>query len=208
VPLPDDRDDVLLGVHIAEADQVSVAPDLEQRVDTFASDDPRRFVKHGNLPLQHELVRCYPDSELARRSRMSLVVRAWECRRPFQRRCDFQPEPSPQTARRARRSLHETRKPRRTPRFAAQTHRSPARLLTARPFFAADDVIETPGPIYQPGDRIEYIAQPVFDCIITTGEIGIVVRIEDDWVFAEWPRSGVHSVPVSNTRPASRTQDR
>src|SRR5947209_7817700 len=44
---------------------------------------------------------------------------------------------------------------------------------------------------YRPGGRIEYIAEPVFDAIIDTGEVGAVVSIEDGWVFAAWPRSGV-----------------
>jgi hypothetical protein len=51
-----------------------------------------------------------------------------------------------------------------------------------------------------PGDRVEYIAEPVFDLIIDTGEIGWVTRVEGDWVVAAWPRSGVHSVPVANVR--------
>jgi hypothetical protein len=40
----------------------------------------------------------------------------------------------------------------------------------------------------------------VFDLIIDTGEIGWVTKVEGDWVYAAWPRSGVHSVPVSNVR--------
>ncbi len=55
---------------------------------------------------------------------------------------------------------------------------------------------------YQEGDRVEYIAAPVFDLIIMTGEVGIVTKEEDGWVFAEWPRSGVHSVPVAHVRAA------
>jgi hypothetical protein len=39
---------------------------------------------------------------------------------------------------------------------------------------------------YRSGDRIQYIAAPVFDLIIETGEIGIVDRVEDGWVFAVW----------------------
>jgi hypothetical protein len=50
------------------------------------------------------------------------------------------------------------------------------------------------------GDRVEYIAEPVFDGIITTGEIGWVTKVEGDWVFAAWPRSGIHSVPARNVR--------
>jgi len=53
---------------------------------------------------------------------------------------------------------------------------------------------------FLPGDRVEYVAQPVFDLIIRTGDLGLVTRVEDDWVFAEWPTSGEHSVPLANTR--------
>lgn len=56
---------------------------------------------------------------------------------------------------------------------------------------------------YLAGDRVEYIAQPVFDLIIVPGEVGTVTREADGWVFAIWPRSGEHSVPVANVRPAS-----
>ena len=48
------------------------------------------------------------------------------------------------------------------------------------------------------GDEVRYIAQPVFDGIIDTGEVGRVERVEDGWVFAWWPRSGLHSVPLAN----------
>jgi hypothetical protein len=54
---------------------------------------------------------------------------------------------------------------------------------------------------YERGDLVEYIAAPVFDLIITTGEIGVVTRVDDGWVFARWPRSGEHSVPVGHVRP-------
>jgi hypothetical protein len=57
-------------------------------------------------------------------------------------------------------------------------------------------------PTYQPGDKVEYIAEPVFDLIITTGEIGTVTREVDGWVFAVWPRSGEHSVPLGNVHLA------
>ena len=59
-------------------------------------------------------------------------------------------------------------------------------------------VRHTGGVEYQPGDRVEYMAEPVFDLIVTTGEVGIVTRVEDGWVFAKWPRSGEHSVPVQS----------
>ena len=57
------------------------------------------------------------------------------------------------------------------------------------------------GTEYAAGDRVVYVAEPVFDEIIRTGEVGIVDRVEDGWVFAWWPRSGRHSVPVGNVRP-------
>jgi hypothetical protein len=37
---------------------------------------------------------------------------------------------------------------------------------------------------YQPGDRVEYVAEPVFDLIIVTGEVGTVTREEAGWVYA------------------------
>ena len=58
-------------------------------------------------------------------------------------------------------------------------------------------------PTYRVGDRVEYIAEPVFDGLIDTGEIGSVVKVERGWVLARWPRSGIHSVPLGNVRPAS-----
>lgn len=54
---------------------------------------------------------------------------------------------------------------------------------------------------YKPGDRVEYTAEPVFDLIITTDEVGVVTRVENGWVFADWPRSGEHSVPLAHVRP-------
>ena len=53
---------------------------------------------------------------------------------------------------------------------------------------------------YEPGQRVEYIAEGVFDLIIDTGDIGTVTKVEGGWVFAAWPRSGVHSVPLTNVR--------
>jgi hypothetical protein len=53
---------------------------------------------------------------------------------------------------------------------------------------------------FVPGDRVEYVAEPVFDLVIRTGDLGFVTRVEADWVFAEWPTSGEHSVPLHNTR--------
>lgn len=55
---------------------------------------------------------------------------------------------------------------------------------------------------YTKGDRVRYVAQPVFDLIIDTGEVGTVERVEGDWVFAWWPRSGLHGVPVANVESA------
>lgn len=57
---------------------------------------------------------------------------------------------------------------------------------------------------YQAGDRVEYIGAPVFDLIIQTGDVGEVTRVDDGWVSAIWPRSGEHSVPREQVRPARR----
>lgn len=57
---------------------------------------------------------------------------------------------------------------------------------------------------YQAGDRVEYIAAPVFDLIIQPGDVGEVTRVDDGWVYAIWPRSGEHSVPLEHVRPARR----
>jgi hypothetical protein len=65
---------------------------------------------------------------------------------------------------------------------------------------AADD--PAPSNYYRPGDRVEYMAAPVYDLLIETGEIGVVVKVEAGWVHALWPRSGQHSVPVRNVRRA------
>jgi hypothetical protein len=54
---------------------------------------------------------------------------------------------------------------------------------------------------FQPGDRVEYIAAPVVDLIIRPGDVGVVTREVDGWVYATWPRSGEHSVPAENVRP-------
>jgi hypothetical protein len=55
---------------------------------------------------------------------------------------------------------------------------------------------------YVNGDRVRYVAAPVFDLIIDTGEVGVVERVEDGWIYAWWPRSGLHSVPEGNVEPA------
>jgi hypothetical protein len=55
---------------------------------------------------------------------------------------------------------------------------------------------------YRPGDHVEYIAAPVFDLIIQPGDIGVVTKVENGWVHADWPRSGEHSVPLGHVRPA------
>ncbi len=53
---------------------------------------------------------------------------------------------------------------------------------------------------YRKGDRIEYIGAPVFDGIIWTGDVGVVVEVTGGWVIASW-RDGIHSVPLQNVRP-------
>ena len=57
---------------------------------------------------------------------------------------------------------------------------------------------------YQAGDRVEYIAAPVFDLIIQSGDVGEVTQVDDGWVYATWPRSGEHSVPLEHVRSARR----
>jgi hypothetical protein len=57
---------------------------------------------------------------------------------------------------------------------------------------------------YNPGDRVEYIGAPVFDGIIWTGDVAVVVHVKGGWVFARW-RNGVHSVPLENVRPGPPT---
>jgi hypothetical protein len=59
-------------------------------------------------------------------------------------------------------------------------------------------------PSCAPGDRVRYIGAPVFDLIIDTGEIGVVERVDAGWIYALWPRSGVHSVPLTNVEPLDR----
>lgn len=57
---------------------------------------------------------------------------------------------------------------------------------------------------YQAGDRVEYVAAPVFDLIIVTGDVGVVAFEREGWVHAEWPRGGVHSVPREHVRRLER----
>jgi hypothetical protein len=52
----------------------------------------------------------------------------------------------------------------------------------------------------RPGDRVEYLRAGVFDNLLVRGEVGEVVRVDGDWVYAVWPRSGLHSVPTANVR--------
>lgn len=59
---------------------------------------------------------------------------------------------------------------------------------------------------YQAGDRVEYVAPPVFDPIIVTGDVGVVTSVRGDWVYAEWPHGGVHGVPAEHVRPVERGQ--
>jgi hypothetical protein len=53
---------------------------------------------------------------------------------------------------------------------------------------------------YLAGDRVEYTGPGVFDLIIRTGDVGTVTSVKDGWVFAIWPRSGEHSVPLLKVR--------
>jgi len=54
---------------------------------------------------------------------------------------------------------------------------------------------------YRKGDRVVYTGGAVFDLLIVRGDVGVVERVEDGWVAAWWPRSGLHSVPSSSVRP-------
>ena len=63
--------------------------------------------------------------------------------------------------------------------------------------------IEQSGPVtYDPGDLIEYTAAAAFDLVICPGDVGTVTRAEEGWVWAVWPRSGEHSVPLEHVRDA------
>lgn len=55
-------------------------------------------------------------------------------------------------------------------------------------------------------DRVEYVAAPVYDLIIDTGEVGVVTRLDEGWVWARWPRCGEHGVPLANVRQAYRLE--
>ena len=55
--------------------------------------------------------------------------------------------------------------------------------------------------LYRPGDRIRYVAEPVYDLLVKPGDTGVVVRVEDGWIFVEWPETGEHSVPLASVRP-------
>ncbi|SDE07656.1 hypothetical protein [Auraticoccus monumenti] len=63
-----------------------------------------------------------------------------------------------------------------------------------------------PGPEHQHGDRVEYVAAPVFDGLVRTGDVGVVTSEQDGWVHAEWPRGGVHSVPSGHVRKLERSR--
>lgn len=66
--------------------------------------------------------------------------------------------------------------------------------------------VRSPGELedLRPGDRIEYLCDPVFDLLIICGDRGRVVRMADDWVFAAWERTASElSVPIASVRRAS-----
>ncbi len=58
---------------------------------------------------------------------------------------------------------------------------------------------------YRPGDRVRYVAEPVFDVLVKPGDTGVVVQVEGSEVVVEWPDTGRHSVPLVSVRP-DRTQ--
>src|SRR4051794_14324745 len=63
------------------------------------------------------------------------------------------------------------------------------------------------GELPIPGDRVEYLESGVFDQMIVGGDVGIVTRVEDGWVFATWPRTDQeHSVPLDHVRLVTAQQ--
>lgn len=60
----------------------------------------------------------------------------------------------------------------------------------------------------KPGERVVYLGEPVFDLIIKTGETGIVEQVQDDSVFADWPRCGIQAVPRSSVDRAEAPPER
>jgi len=67
-----------------------------------------------------------------------------------------------------------------------------------------DPVLGVP-PTYREGDRVRYVAEPVFDVLVKPGDTGVVVQVEGHDVVVEWPDTGQHSVPLVSVRP-DRTQ--
>jgi hypothetical protein len=55
---------------------------------------------------------------------------------------------------------------------------------------------------YEPGERVRYVAAPMFDLIIETGDVGVVTHVSNGWVFAVWPRAELCGVPLQHVRPA------
>lgn len=49
------------------------------------------------------------------------------------------------------------------------------------------------------GDVVRYVTSPVFDRVVGTGDLGVVVSVSDGWVRADWP-AGQHSVPLASVR--------
>jgi hypothetical protein len=55
------------------------------------------------------------------------------------------------------------------------------------------------------GDLVEYLEDGVFDQMIVRGDTGVVTRVADGWVYAQWPRvAGDQSVPVEHVRLVAR----
>jgi hypothetical protein len=54
---------------------------------------------------------------------------------------------------------------------------------------------------YRAGDRVRYVAEPVFDLLVKPGDTGVVIQVDAGWVVVEWPESGEHSVPLASVRP-------
>jgi hypothetical protein len=57
--------------------------------------------------------------------------------------------------------------------------------------------------LYQPGDAVEYLAEPLFDVIIQTGVIGVVTRVQDGCTRdSRGPASTVFRCKVGQAEPS------
>lgn len=82
--------------------------------------------------------------------------------------------------------------------IAAERDWQPWQQITKPPLVAAGGGVSAS---YVAGDRIRYVAEPVFDLLVKPGDVGVVLRVEDGWVVVEWAETGAHSVPIASVRP-------